>query len=201
MNAAMRPPLYQYQEAFKKTVAHINRFTDEQYNEMIRMMGGVRKASILPKYNFVISTNSPSQLKSLLKDMGFTQARDYLVFSGYLKLAYPYNKTGEDQCNVDYKKIKDAIEGGVITSYGDNPLDAKNGKGENIKNLTKSTQYSNTKYEDDGTGEERRVSQGVAQNIDQLLANNEKTKSINYILGAVALVAVIVMIWVVKKNK
>lgn len=214
MNDSTRPPLYAYQEAYKTTAPasfdgrfrRTQRFTDDEYNEMISLMGSAYRATVDGKHNFVISCNQGGRLKQLLKDSGIVQPASITVLLGQVRLNYPINKNGVAQCTADLKKIQEMIEGGVITSYDDdNPLKAQNINGKYIKNLTKSNNYSNTVYTDKKTGETKRVSQNTAQNIDELLSaqaqESQRAKIGNYVLIGIVLLAVIVMIWVVKKNK
>lgn len=218
MNNPTRPPLYAYQKAYKTQIPasfdgrvrrkrlRLQRFTDEEYNEMISLMGSAYRATVDGKHNFVITTNQGGRLKQLLKSTGVVQPVSITVLAGNVRLNYPINRNGVAQCTADLNKIQNMIESGVITTYDPvNPTKAYTGDGKTVKNLTQSKRYSQTIYEDDETGERRVVSKDTSDNLDQLLKNSEENAQSaqlkNYLLIGLVAIALIIMVWTVKKSK
>lgn len=216
MNAATRPPLYAYEEAYKGKLAtagsykspqrRIRKFSDTEYNELVSLMSSASRATVDGQHNFNISTNQSGRLKSLLKSMGIVAPTSMTQLSGRLRLNYPITSGGVSTCTKDLNTVQSIIEGGPIVEYdGSNPLIAYNRKGERVYGITESKNYSNTVYHDEDTGNTRVVSMETAQLVEEkeFQEQQEKAKSdlFNYILAGVAILAVIVIIWFVKKNK
>lgn len=211
MNAATRPPLYAYQEAFKKEVTsrvtRVNRFSDTDYNYIVTHISAVNPAT--DDHYFNIKTGYPREVRKLLKDTGIISAPVMTVnlASGTILVQYSLNKAGKKLRNEEMEKLQRMVAGGPIVRYeGDNPLyGARNLNGDIIAGLTEVNNQSETVAEVDPNGNVTFVSKEygnqILNNLEEEKNVQSQTKTTNYILGAVALIAIIVMIWVVKKNK
>lgn len=213
MNDPTRPPLYAYQEAYKSIapasfdgrVRRTQRFTDEEYNDIVRLMGNVSPAKDSHYIN--VKSNDPRKLRQLFRDTGIITPAVMTVnlASGNILIQYSLNDAGKLQRMKDLSKLLQIKKGGPIIEYDPtNPLIAYNSKGK-VVNLTQALNYSNSMYHDEDIGNSRILSKDVAKKAQELTEQNiaaQKTSSMfNYVLIGVVAITVIVLIWTVKKNK
>lgn len=213
MNAATRPPLYAYEEAYKSyrpaagsyksPQRRIRKFSDTEYNKLIELAGSA--IPLNDAHYFAITSNKPGELKTLLKQMGIVSPANIAVLSGRVNLQYPLNKNGKAQCAEELQKIKKIIAGGPIQRYdATNPLIAYNAAGDRV-NLTKANDYTNSVYQEGESGQTFVLNEATAKLAQELQTSQKqqqaKSNLFNYILAGVAILAVIVIIWSVNKNK
>lgn len=204
MHSATTPPLIAYEANYKRrsgsSCAYTHRkqrFTDEEYNTAVELMGEIVAKDNWPKH-FQIKTNKVWTLHPILKKIIPAQSIDGL--SKALRL----NFASEDARNKALAQAHEMQDNGLITHYDpDNPLLAytgdKNDWSHRVKGITKSSNYSNTIYTTE-SGDKTRLSNETADDYDNE-QEDKKKKIILIAIVVVAIVALVVLAILKKKGK